>query len=229
VPGGAVVDLGCGTGDLTLIAHQRLQAATTLGIDSSPEMLARAGAHAVTGVMFASGDIGTWAAEPRFDVVLANAALQWVPDHRAVLARWAAALRPGGQLAVQVPANLDHPSHTIAASVAEEAPFLDAFAGSPPPDAVRSVLRPEEYATLLDELGFASQHVRLQVYGHHLPSTADVVEWVKGTSLVRFRRALSPELFAAFVDRYRARLLDALGDRAPYFYAFKRILFVARR
>jgi trans-aconitate 2-methyltransferase len=152
-----------------------------------------------------------------------------VPDHEAVLARWAGALRAGGQLAVQVPANADHPSHYLAAEVANESPFREAMGGAPPPDVVLGVLKPERYAEALDELGFVEQHVRLQVYGHHLASTADVVEWTKGTTLTRFRRLLSPEMFEAYVDRYRARVLDVLGDRGPYFYAFKRILFWARR
>jgi trans-aconitate 2-methyltransferase len=81
---------------------------------------------------------------------------------------------------------------------------------------------------MLDRLGFTRQHVRLQVYPHHLASTADVVEWVKGTNLTRFERRLSPELYAEYLDRYRARLLDALGDHRPYLYTFKRILFWAR-
>ena len=35
---------------------------------------------------------------------------------------------------------------------------------------------------LLDAIGFSEQHVRLQVYPHHLDSSADVVEWMKGTA-----------------------------------------------
>jgi trans-aconitate 2-methyltransferase len=66
------------------------------------------------------------------------------------------------------------------------------------------------------------------VYGHHLVSTAAVVEWTKATALLRFQRLLPPELFESFVDRYRQRLVEVLGDRAPYFYPFKRILFWAR-
>ena len=98
-----------------------------------------------------------------------------------------------------------------------------------PLDAVHHVARPEEYAELLDRLGYTRQHVRLQVYGHHLSRSADVVEWVKGTTLTRFREQLDPVTFDAFVERYRTRLLEVIGERAPYFYAFKRILFWGRR
>jgi trans-aconitate 2-methyltransferase len=227
-PNGSVVDLGCGTGELTRLLHQRMQARETLGIDSSPAMLARC--EPGPGLRFEERDIATFTATGQVDVVFANASLQWVPHHERLLPRLAAALRPGGQLAVQMPANADHPSHLVAADVAGEAPFVDAFDGGPPPDPVRTnVLRPEQYAELLDEMGFAEQHVRLQVYGHHMDSTSDVVEWVKGTTLTRFRERLSPELYEAFVVRYADALIEVLGDRRPYFYAFKRILFWARR
>lgn len=139
-------------------------------------------------------------------------------------------MKPGGQLAVQMPANSDHPSHLVAADVAAESPFAEAFDGGPPPDPVRShVLRPEQYAELLDEMGFAEQHVRLQVYGHHMGSPSDVVEWVKGTTLTRFRERLPEDLYELFLVRYSDALLSVLGARRPYFYAFKRILFWARR
>jgi trans-aconitate 2-methyltransferase len=91
------------------------------------------------------------------------------------------------------------------------------------------VLNPEDYAVILDELGFAEQHVRLQVYGHRLPSTTEVVEWVRGTSLTRFASRLPDELFNEYVDRYRRRLVQVLGTHEPYFYPFKRILFWGAR
>ncbi|MHB8669787.1 MAG: methyltransferase domain-containing protein, partial [Acidimicrobiales bacterium] len=180
------------------------------------------------GLRFEAGDIATFGGRDRFDLVFSNAALQWVPNHTECLARLRAGLRPGGQLAVQVPANFDHPSHTMVAEVAGEHPFRDAMEGSPSSDGVPGVLAPERYAGLLDGLGFAHQHVRLQVYGHHLASTEAVIEWTRGTTLVPYRRALPAPMFEDFVGRYRERLLEALGARSPYFYAFKRILFWAR-
>ncbi len=224
-----VVDFGCGSGELTKVLHDTLQAESTLGIDSSAAMLAEAAAYAGDGLSFAEGDIATPAVEGPLDVVFANAALQWVPDHRAVLARWTELLAPGGELAVQVPANVDHASHRVIAELATQAPFVNAGDGPPPPDAVLSVLKPEEYAELLFELGYREQHVRLQVYGHVLDSVDDVVEWTKGTSLTRMKRHFPPEVYEEFVQAYRRELRAELGDHRPYFYAFKRILFHARR
>jgi trans-aconitate 2-methyltransferase len=224
-----LADLGCGTGELTAAAAARLGAREAVGVDSSAAMLERAHEHATDTLTFVPGDIGDFSADQRFDVILSNAALHWVPDHPQVLARWSAALTDHGQLAVQMPTNSDHPSHSVAVAVAHEQPFVDAFGGAPPPDPVVGVAAPEVYSQLLYDLGFTRQHVRLQVYPHVLGSTAEVVEWVKGTSLTRFRAALAPELFGAFVERYRARLLEVVGDHHPYLYTFKRILFWARR
>jgi trans-aconitate 2-methyltransferase len=225
-PGGAAVDLGCGTGELTRRLHEHLGAATTIGTDSSTAMLERAADYATDGLRFEQADINAFADVAAYDVVFANASLQWVPDHRALLTRLTAALKPGGQLAVQVPANHDHPSHTVAADVALEEPFASAIGAAVA--ANLWVLSPEEYADLLYGAGFAEQHVRLQVYPHLLASAADVVEWTKGTQLLRYKALLPDDLFPAFVDRYAARLVEALDNAAPYFYAFKRILFWGR-
>jgi trans-aconitate 2-methyltransferase len=219
-----VADLGCGDGRLTALLHGTLGAADTVGVDSSVAMNSAAAAHATDGLTFELGDIGGWEQPNARDVVFANASLHWVPDHRSVLGRWAGSLRAGGQMAVQVPANADHPAHLVAAELGAE--LLDEAPADP---VAQNVLSPEEYAVLLDELGFGEQHVRLQVYTHHLPSTADVVEWVKGTTLTRFKEPLGIEGWQGFVDLYRDRLLSVLGDRSPYLYPFKRILFWARR
>lgn len=218
-----VVDLGCGDGRLTSVAHDRLGASTTLGVDSSPSMLAGAPAG-VDGLSFEQGDIHAWTADGAYDVVMSNSALHWVSDHEAVLARWRAAVRDGGQLAVQLPANADHTSHTLLGEITDE---MGIDGVDPDPVAV-NVLRPEAYAAVLYSLGASEQHVRLQVYAHHLPATADVVEWVKGTTLTRVKRATDEAGYEAFVSRYRERLLQVLGHHEPYAYFFKRIHLWAR-
>ena len=217
----ALVDLGCGDGRLTVIADERLGAASSLGVDSSPAMLDKA--PAVDGITFDRGDIADWSVPDSADVIVANASLHWVGDHEAVLTRWRASLRPGGQLLVNVPANADHPSHRVLAEVTDELGIeaeLDPVASN--------VLLPEAYADVLDRLGADEQNVRLQVYAHHLASSDEVVEWVKGTTLTRIRRVTDDAGYERFLARYRERLLAAIGEQAPYTYLFKRILFWAR-
>ncbi len=225
-PGGQAVDLGCGSGELTVALHRHLGAAETVGVDASPAMLRAAGPHTGDGVSFAEGDLATWLpTHGPVDVALANASLQWTDDHPATLERWRDGLRPGGQLAVQVPANFDHPSDVVAEEVGGDF-------GLEPISRFEAVLAPERYAEVLDGLGFEAVHVRLQVYLHPLASTGDLIEWVRGTLLTRYERDLGEDRFADFLDRYRPALLDRAGDptgERPYLHLFKRILFTARR
>jgi trans-aconitate 2-methyltransferase len=225
-PGGRVVDLGCGTGELTKVLHERSRASATLGVDTSEAMLERSRSHAGDGLSFELGDIADWVPPQPLDLVYSNAALHWVDDHPALFARLTAALRPGGQLAVQVPANHDHPSHLVAERVAAEEPFSEALGGyirrSP-------VLSPERYAILLHRLGYQPQHVRMQVYLHVLPESGAVVDWVKGTLLTDYERRLPGAVYEDFVARYREFLLDELGDDRPFQFTFKRILLWGRK
>ena len=225
-PGMRVVDLGCGTGELTRELHRRLAARETIGIDNSPAMLARSAAYAGDGLEFEPGDIDAFTSEGGYDLVFSNAALQWVPDHEPLFQRLTAALERAGQLAVQMPANNDHPSHLTAFAIAGESPFREALGGY-----VRQwpVLAPEVYATLLHRLGYRQQHVRLQVYAHELESREAVVEWVRGSLLTDYERRLPAELWSLFLERYRERLLPQLEDTRPFFYPFKRVLMWGAR
>lgn len=226
VPSMRVVDLGCGAGALTAWLHGELGAAETVGVDASESMLEQARAHEAAGLRFEAGDIRTWAPDAPVDLVFSNAALQWVDGHEELWPRLAAMVAPGGQIAVQMPMNDDHPSHVEARALAAEEPFrseLDGFERRFP------TLAPERYATLLHELGFERPHVRVQVYGHVLPETRAVVEWVKGSLLTPYRERLAPEAYARFLERYTERLVERLGEHAPFFYPFKRVLMWGRR
>ena len=198
-----IADLGCGTGELTRALHEKLGARETIGIDNSASMLAKA--PAAPGLQFRNESIESFS-EGGLDLIYSNAALHWLPDHDALFRRLAPL---GKQIAVQMPANDDHASHVVAAEVARE------LGMTPKPT---HVLPPERYAQLLYDLGFRKQHVRLQIYGHVLPSSEDVIEWVKGTLLTFY------ESEPRFMNRYRERLLARIGLHRPYFYTYKRIL-----
>jgi len=210
-----VADLGCGTGELTRELHESLGAEETLGIDNSESMLLKAGHFGDEMLRFEKGDIEAFITDKPYDLIFSNAALHWVPDHERLFVRLTNFLSTRGQLAIQMPANDDHPSHVIAADVAAQ------FGVAPRPDYVLPV---ERYAEILHRLGYERQNVRLQVYGHVLPSTADVVAWVRGALLTHYEAVLPEGKFEDFLTEYRERLHDTLGDERPFFYTYKRVL-----
>lgn len=219
-PAMRVVDLGCGTGALTAELHRRLGAVETIGIDSSAAMLARA-PDAVTGLRFERADIETWSPRAPLDLVLANASLHWIDDHPALFTRLASWLAPGGQIAVQMPANDVHPAYRAAADVARESPFAEALGGW-----TRAFpnLAIEEYSVLLARLGCVDPDVRMQVYLHRLRSRDDVAEWTRGALLTAYFERLPPALHAPYLARYREVLRERLPDEHPYPFTFRRIL-----
>ena len=184
---GLVVDLGCGNGPLTLALADRWPGARVFGVDSSPQMLAAAReADPASRVEWVGADLTAWdvrslGAAP--DVVLSNATLQWVPGHRELLQAWAAALAPGGWLAMQVPGNLDAPSHRLMREVAATHPAADRLR---PPLERLAVDQPADYVRL-----FASAGLEVDAwettYQHVLDPQGlqdnPVLEWVRGTGL----------------------------------------------
>lgn len=221
-----VLDIGCGTGELTRTMHEKLEASSTIGIDSSEAMLEKSKAFSSPGLTFRQSDIDTFEPTDSFDLIVSNACLHWVEDHRRLFTRITSWLADDGQLAVQVPANHDQPTHTVAGEVASESPFreeLDGFVRESP------VLTVEEYAVLLSELGFERQHARMQIYPHMLESKSGMVDWVRGTFLTAYEERLSKMSYESFLDRYRERLLAMYADTRPFFFPFKRTLLWGTR
>jgi trans-aconitate 2-methyltransferase len=230
-PAMRVVDLGCGTGKLTRVLHQRLDALHTTGIDRSEKMLDTAlGGHQPSGLRFAVATIEDFAAgvagADRFDLIFSNAAYHWVNDHETLITQLAARLPPGGQLAFQVPAQHEDATHVTADELADTEPFRSALGGW---RRIHSVLPPDRYARILYRTGFADPNVRLMVYPHVLASRGAVVEWMKGTLLTEYARHLPAGLFERFVDAYAERLLPQLDAAEPFFFPFKRILCWGQR
>jgi trans-aconitate 2-methyltransferase len=217
-PGVQAIDLGCGTGELTRRLADRLPGSQVLGIDSSPEMLERARMLEGPGLRFERVSIEQ--VEGHWDLVLSNAALQWVDDHPALVPRLLSSVRPGGQLVVQMPSNHTHPTHTLILEIAGQSPFREALGGwrrtSP-------VLAIEDYARLLYTHGAVEITVFEKVYPHVLADADALADWTSGTALVPYFERLTTEFRELFMERYRRRLWD-LYPTAPVFYGFRRIL-----
>jgi len=213
-----VIDLGCGTGELTRRLADALPESDVVGIDASAEMLERSNAFARPGLRFAQRAIedlsGGW------DLIFSNAALQWVPDHPAAFPRLFGLVREDGQLVVQMPSNYTHPTHAFIDELANEEPFRTALDGYRRSWGVLSI---EQYAQLLYDNGASDIVVFEKVYPHVLPDAGALADWTSGTALVPFMERLPDDLRASFMERYRARLRERF-PQSPVFYGFRRIL-----
>lgn len=220
-----VVDLGCGPGTLTAGLADRWPTARVTGVDSSPAMVEAAGEHTGPRVSFVLGDLTTWRPEEPVDVVLSNAALQWVPGHRALLPGLVDALTPGGWLAFQVPGNVDAPSHRSLRAVAAEPRYAAHTTGLERP----AVAGPADYLGDLAALGCRVEAWET-TYLHVLEGPDPVVRWLQGTGARPYLDALPETLRPSFLEALGRRLAQAYpaqpwGTVLP----FRRIFVVARR
>lgn len=216
------IDLGCGTGELTAMLAERLPGARVEGVDASAAMLAQAAPRASERLTFRHADMREVADFSPYDLVFSNAALQWVPEHEQLLERVLTEIRPGAQVAIQLPTRGSQPVQAIAGELAQAPPFRDRLR---PPARRGGALTPDAYSRLLYEHGLREQVCFVKVYGHELPHTGDVIEFLKATGLREYLAQLDAAGHAEFLDAYRTRLIATVGDRSPYFYQLNRLLF----
>ena len=220
------IDLGCGPGNSTAMLARRFPQARIDGLDSSPDMITAARTR-LPDAGFVLGDIADWGGDGRYDVILSNAALQWVPGHAALLPRLAARRAPGGVLAIQMPDNLGEPAQTLMQEVASGGRWAGRLASA---SAARTAVeRPGWYYALL-----RPQCPRIDIwrttYQHVLPGGPDaIVAWFSGTGLLPYLQRLAPDERAEFLALYRALVAvayPALPDGAVLL-AMPRLFIVA--
>jgi len=241
-----VIDMGCGPGNLTATLAQRWPSATVCGVDNSPQMIetARQLAPATAlrsagspdsgsvmtshapGLSFMLDDIRHWEPQSLPDVIVSNAVLQWVPDHRELLVRWAGQLADDGWLAFQVPGNFDQPSHVILREMAESARWRPLLRDV---ELNRQSADPAEYAELLAGAG-CEVDAWETTYVHILQGENPVLEWYKGTGLRPVLAVLDADQAADFLTEYGEKIRVAyppgpFGTLLP----FRRVFTVAHR
>lgn len=226
-----VVDLGCGPGNSTELLVRRFPDAAVSGLDSSPAMLEAARTR-LPGCRFELADVSDWSprtlADGPPDLVFANALFQWVPDHGRVLQRLFSQLRPGAVLAVQMPDNLDEPSHVAMRAAAAAMPFAQKFSAAL---AARDGL--ETIQRYYDRLAPLAAHVDLwhTIYNHVLADADAIVAWVTGTGLRPFLDHLDTAERGLYRRDYRERIAAAYPSRVDgrVLLRFPRLFIVAVR
>ncbi|MDB5807528.1 MAG: methyltransferase domain protein [Betaproteobacteria bacterium] len=220
------IDIGCGPGNSTEVLAARFPEAAIAGIDSSADMIAAARKR-LPQFSFDVAGIEDWSDAGPYDVILANAVMQWVPDHAAVFPRLVAKLSPGGCLAVQMPNNLDEPAHILMRETAMDGPWAQKLTG------IERTAREDArwYYELLKPL-CAEVDVWRTTYHHVMAGgAAGVVEWFKGSALRPFLDALDANEQPEFLARYQTRIASAYPALADgsVLLPFPRLFVVATR
>lgn len=221
-------DIGCGPGNSTEILQARFPAAHITAIDTSVDMI-DAARKRLPNIQFEMASIQEWAHPGPFDVILASAALHWVPDHESLLPALIAKLAPGGSLAVQIPDNLNEPVHRVMRQIASIGPWADKLAQASKAGANRHST--DWYHHTLH----ASVH-RMDVwrttYHYLLPGGAtEVTEWFKGAGLRPFLDLLDEAERQSFLSQFQTSIAGAypvLSD-GSILLPFPRLFFVATR
>lgn len=225
-----IYDLGCGAGNITRILAERWPAATVIGIDNSPEMLAKAAAQPGS-VQWQAADIAHWQPATPPDLIYSNATLHWVTDHHELFPRLIRTLKPGGCLAVQMPLSWDLPSHRLMReTLADGGPNGHPLGSAELRQAVarKWVADPAVYYDLL--AGLTTQlDIWSTEYLQVLNGADPVLEWVKGTGLRPILNGLDDHEREVFRTAYAERLRATYPQRSDgqTLYPFERLFIVA--
>jgi trans-aconitate 2-methyltransferase len=221
-----IVDLGCGTGTVTALLRARWPEARIVGVDNSSEMLERARV-ALPELVWQQDDLGTWTPAAPVDLLVSNAALHWLDDHAALFPRLLSHLRPGGMLAVQMPAQHKAPSHQIGFDLAESTRWRDRLQGLV---RRRPVLDVDEYYALLRPR-VSSLELWFTEYIQTLTGENPVAEFSKGSFVGAWLAALSAAEARDFEADYRRQVAAAYPPRADgvTLFPFRRFFLLAQR
>jgi trans-aconitate 2-methyltransferase len=233
-PNEIIADLGCGTGEHTIELTRRSPGGLATGIDSSPAMIDSA-LKLRTGldnelrerVTFVRDDLRSLNAANVYTVVFSNAALQWISDQRPVFAACFNALKPGGRLVVQMPANGHETAQVTLRSLAAE-PGWHAAIGVDLEEAL-TVRAPADYRAVLTTLGFIDVDCYYHTFQHPMESPAAVVAWSRATVLRRVLDHLPAERHDELLREFERRLADAYGTTGSLIFSFRRLFLWSRR
>ncbi len=186
----SVLDIGCGTGKLTMELARLASRGEVVGIDPSEEMLLKATSvsSGVENVRFIRSSAESIDFVDRFDFAFSNSALQWVKEQAEAIKRAYRALKRGGKIAFQLPARdfcaefFDYSSNAIAL-LGYERFFLNW-------ESPWFLPTREQYEGLLADAGFWSARVFYKDYRIVFGGVAEILDWWSSAGLRPYLAAL---------------------------------------
>jgi trans-aconitate 2-methyltransferase len=217
-----IIDLGCGPGTLTEHLTELFPGCSTLGIDSSEEMLGKARRRMKNNLKFTRQLIEEITGE--WDLVFSHSAIQWIGQHKSLIPKLCSLVKPGGQLVIQFPSLYQHPIHVLMRETAMESPFREALGGW-----VREsvVLLLEEYAELMHQHLGENVNVFSKIYMYRLDSIDILIEWLLGTSLIPYLDKMPIELHELFIRKYKIKL-DEIWGKGQVSYLLTRFFLIGK-
>jgi trans-aconitate methyltransferase len=196
--GEMILDLGCGTGDLTDFI--RRSGAEVLGVDAAPEMIAAARGK-FPEIDFVLGDVlalESVCGGRRFDAVFSNAVLHWVIEAERALVQIAAVLNSGGRLVLEMGA-----AHNVECIRRALINVRSAF-GLAPAESPWYFPSLSAYCTAVEACGLRVQEARHFARPTPLESACGIRYWME-----MFAGSFMADLSGAARDLF----LDAVEDR----------------
>jgi trans-aconitate 2-methyltransferase len=224
---GLIYDLGCGPGNSAALLSQRFPAARIVGLDTSEAMLADARTR-VPQARFIKQDIANWSPDEPPDLIFANAALHFLPEHDRLFPRLASYLAPRGVLAAQMPSTASESSHALMRMIAAEGPWSSRLL--PIAKTQPLIAEYEDYYEWLRP--FASRvDMWMTTYLHPLDGPQGIADWFEGSALQPFLERLDDDERCAFLARYRDGLKQSypLRSDGKALLAYPRLFIVAIR
>lgn len=173
-----IIDIGCGPGNSTRVLKDRFPNARVIGADFSPNMIEKAkkeNPDLEFTAFDASRDFDKL--DIKFDVVFSNACIQWVPNHKKLLADIMSVLNDGGMLAVQVPVTAEQDMSRVIDTVTDLEQWKKLKGAR-----IFYTLNDYEYFNILSDIS-SDFKIWKTIYYHRLPSHQSVLEWYRSTGL----------------------------------------------
>lgn len=222
------VDIGCGTGEQTKILSEKFGAASFLGIDPSPEMLAKSRELESSTLHFKNSTVEAFIAASEgqdWDLIFSNAALQWSSGHATLFPQLISLLSSKGQFAIQMPVQKENVLNKLLLDLVQEEPYAGFLKGWKRESPLLSI---DEYAQLMFENGLNDLQIIQKVYPIIANSGEDLFDFISGSSLIPYLERMSPGQQELFTTEFKQRIQKEF-DRFPAIYAFKRLLLYGEK
>jgi trans-aconitate 2-methyltransferase len=203
----SIIDIGCGPGNSTQVLANRWPKAGITGLDSSPSMITKA-KNDYPNQEWIVADALTYDSKIKYDIVFSNAVIQWIPNHKDLLARFYGMLADSGLVAVQIPLFWDMPLGKIINASAEDNRWKKQMEG------IADLFTIHNYAFYYDQLSnlFNSIDIWETHYFHVLDSHSAIVEMMRSTGLKPYLEKLESD---AEIKQFEEQVLMGIEKVYP--------------